>query len=300
MTTYSFSKNQHANFAESCHGRIVYAKHIPTGRYILGTNYLNTLHLNIFSVATQTKSNLPYIEHILESSESDFVFWARDIQHPNEKSYSMAPAYKAAITPNVEDFFNQIKSTYNLMIELKKMELSDRTRRCLTDERMLILGQVAIRPEDDIKQIKNFGPHSFDEIRGILEEKKLSFGMSEHKELVGAFAKIHAHSIGIDQLDVSDRTQKCLEEQNILDIGSLSRLSSEEVKGIKNLSKSSYEEIEKILSDHGLEFADPSHKEMDTAKLNFTTPWGYPEGAKKNPPDIKIPSGHPWGSSKFD
>ncbi len=290
MATYSFTKNQYPNYVESYHNRIVYIKHVPTGAYLPGVNYISGLHKNIFSVALHILKYQP-VQSVLDSEQGDFVFWFRHIPNPNEESYSMAPAYKAKIHHKVNEikefdfksYLNQLAMLYSLPTKIETINFSDRTVRCLREEKIFIIGQIAIRPEDGIKRIKNLSKSSFDEIGRTLHERRLSFGMPEHENLVSAFVKIHAHTIGIDQLTTSDRTKKCLEEQNILNLGSLSQLSLEEVKGIKNFSESSYEEVGKILKDHGLEFADPTHQEMVTAKQNFTTPWD-----------------HPWGSSKFD
>ncbi|MBG0777196.1 MAG: DNA-directed RNA polymerase subunit alpha [Desulfovibrionaceae bacterium] len=73
----------------------------------------------------------------------------------------------------------------NLFKSIDELELSVRATNCLKSANITLVGELVQRTEADMLKTKNFGRKSLDEIRRVLQEMNLEFGMKidgfEHK-----------------------------------------------------------------------------------------------------------------------
>ncbi|MDL2207338.1 DNA-directed RNA polymerase subunit alpha [Desulfovibrio sp. OttesenSCG-928-M14] len=65
----------------------------------------------------------------------------------------------------------------NLFKSIDELELSVRATNCLKSANISLVGEIVQRAESDMLKTKNFGKKSLDEIKRVLEEMSLGFGM---------------------------------------------------------------------------------------------------------------------------
>jgi DNA-directed RNA polymerase subunit alpha len=65
----------------------------------------------------------------------------------------------------------------NLLRKAKELELSVRSATCLENERIVYIGDLVQKSEQEMLRTANFGRKSLNEVRGILTNMGLSFGM---------------------------------------------------------------------------------------------------------------------------
>ena len=65
----------------------------------------------------------------------------------------------------------------NLFKSIDELELSVRATNCLKSANISLVGEIVQRAESDMLKTKNFGKKSLDEIKRVLEEMNLGFGM---------------------------------------------------------------------------------------------------------------------------
>jgi len=66
----------------------------------------------------------------------------------------------------------------NLLRKITDQELSVRSQNCLKIDNIVYLGDLVVKPESQMLKTPNFGKKSLNEIKQILEEYNLSFGMN--------------------------------------------------------------------------------------------------------------------------
>ena len=147
-----------------------------------------------------------------------------------------------------------------LRIPVTDFELSVRSRNCLANMNVRTLGDLIRLTEQELLSFKNFGETSLTEIKSILTQKGLRLGMlprEENRPLVsGIFAdagdrdSILARSI--EDLDLSVRSRKALENLEVRTIGDLTRIGEPQLLSCKNFGQTSLMEIKKKLADLGL------------------------------------------------
>jgi hypothetical protein len=76
-----------------------------------------------------------------------------------------------------EGFKPQGEKAYDIRIDDLDKNLSGRTRNCLKNEEMEYVGQLVQKTEGEMLRTPNFGKKGLNELRGILAEHGLSFGM---------------------------------------------------------------------------------------------------------------------------
>ena len=74
----------------------------------------------------------------------------------------------------------------NLFKSIDELELSVRATNCLKSANISIVGELVQRSEADMLKTKNFGRKSLDEIRRVLQELNLEFGMK-----IDGFEQMH-------------------------------------------------------------------------------------------------------------
>lgn len=160
-------------------------------------------------------------------------------------------AAQAAI-PELQPFCDKRRL---LDTSIKELELSVRSHNCLWKERILTIGDLIRRTEDEIAGIRSLGRISLDEIKRQLREHGLYLGSvagtteaeDGEKRLLDA---------SVDELALSVRPRNCLRHENIRTIGDLIHRTESEIAEIRNLGRRSLEEITKRLEDLGLKLSE--------------------------------------------
>jgi len=195
------------------------------------------------------------ISDFKEPSLHEMKFLHRAPPYHKNIHKTIVPATRAEIFSETQllNIFTLLLQLYCFVIPIDDYKLSDRTVKCLKENNINTLGQLALKKESEVKAIKNLSQSSFNELDALLAENKLSFGFSFYDELfyiiIQSFLKTP-----IDDYKLSDRTVNCLKENNINTLGQLAIKEESEVKEIKNLSQSSFNELEALLAENKLSF----------------------------------------------
>jgi DNA-directed RNA polymerase subunit alpha len=153
-----------------------------------------------------------------------------------------------------------------LDIPVTDFELSVRARNCLKKMDILTLGDLVRTSEAELLGYKNFGETSLKEIKEMLAAKGLRLGLAsedgaegyetENAELEEEDPEDATRSIPIDQIELSVRARRVLEQLNVHTIGELAQKSEAELMGQKNFGQTSLQEMRQRLTEHGLAFRD--------------------------------------------
>jgi DNA-directed RNA polymerase subunit alpha len=173
---------------------------------------------------------------------------------------------------------------------ISEFELSVRSRNCLSKMNIQTLGDLVRKSEQELLAYKNFGETSLQEIKDILAQKGLRLGMSTDDDTSPLYtaprqpADAHldalfggptgssgapstagmpgaAESRGggtdpgehpIEQLDLSIRARRCMENLEIRTVGDLVRHSETELLASKNFGQTSLNEVRRKLESMGL------------------------------------------------
>ena len=193
-----------------------------------------------------------YVELVLES-------------HPN---HQRAILFEKDIDSSKTMFYDEEKeekrSRKNQILEtpISDFELSVRSRNCLKKMKLETLGDLLNISEVELLSYKNFGETSLREIKVILDSKGLHLGMAlEEKQFVVGDGLEPGEEMAedegfsnkpVDDLQLSVRARKCLENLEIRTIGDLTRRTEAELLGCKNFGVTSLNEIKKAVANIGL------------------------------------------------
>ena len=150
---------------------------------------------------------------------------------------------------------------------LNDFTLSVRTTNCLYNEDIVSLKDLIQKTEEDMLQIRNMGRKSLDELKALLTEMDLSFGMQmieyNHKQAEKIFSthdcpfmisptdsRLLKH---VDSLDLSIRSINCLKSAKINWVGDLIQKTEVELLKTPNFGRTSLREIQSKLSEIGLD-----------------------------------------------
>jgi hypothetical protein len=75
----------------------------------------------------------------------------------------------------------------NLLRPVEELELSVRSANCLANARIIYIGQLVQRSEDDLLRVGDFGRKSLKEVKEILNSMGLSFGMTDQNPIIAKF-----------------------------------------------------------------------------------------------------------------
>ena len=121
------------------------------------------------------------------------------------------------------------------------------------------IGDLLRTTEAELLSYKNFGETSLSEIKGILNSKNLRLGMAlEDKNLMSSKPQAQpenettVENKPVDDLEISVRAKKCLQNLDIRTIGELLSHSETELLNCKNFGMTSLSEIKQRLSNVGL------------------------------------------------
>ena len=144
---------------------------------------------------------------------------------------------------------------------LTDFELSVRSRNCLKKMNIETLGDLLNITEAELLAYKNFGETSLVEIKTILEPRGLRLGMAREEE-AGPGLEIIPEEIAdtskdvlaksVDEIELSVRSRKALQQLDIRTIGELISKTDAELLGCKNFGVTSLNEIKQRLGMYGL------------------------------------------------
>ncbi|MFT4537951.1 MAG: DNA-directed RNA polymerase subunit alpha [Planctomycetota bacterium] len=153
-----------------------------------------------------------------------------------------------------EDLLNQV-----LRIPITDFELSVRARNSLNKMNILTLGDLVVKTEPELLSVKNFGETSLNEIKEILNSKRLRLGMNR----LEAAASIATHSATsandedelaqpISILKLSIRARRVVENIGALTVQDICQHSEDELLGMPNFGATSLAELKSKLTEMGL------------------------------------------------
>ncbi len=159
------------------------------------------------------------------------------------------------------DKFQQV-----LEMPISDFELSVRSRNCLKKMGIRTLGDLTKITEAELLAYKNFGETSLNEIKAILASKNLRLGQAledKASKKAAAMLPMSAPSASenaspeileksIDELQLSVRSSKCLQNLNIETIGDLLKYSESDLMSVKNFGLVSLNEIKEKLAELGI------------------------------------------------
>src|SRR4029077_13580551 len=102
---------------------------------------------------------------------------------------------------------NQMNEVLNRSVE--ELELSVRSYNCLKNANIQTIGDLVQRTEAEMLRTKNFGRKSLNEIKEILQNLGLGFGMKFDAQgrLVASPASMQPYSAGPDEGDIPDQDE---------------------------------------------------------------------------------------------
>ncbi len=177
-----------------------------------------------------------------------------------------------------------------LRTPITEFELSVRSRNCLAKMNIATLGDLVRKSEPELLAYKNFGETSLQEIKDILAQKGLRLGMSQQDDaplyaaprqqaeaqlnaLFGApapetnlattgmppptsaplgGASTDPLEVPIEQLDLSIRARRCMDNLEIRTVGDLIQHSEAALLASKNFGQTSLNEVRRKLEGMGL------------------------------------------------
>ena len=142
-----------------------------------------------------------------------------------------------------------------------EFELSVRARNCLKKMNIHTLGDLVRTSEPQLLAYKNFGETSLKEIKDMLSAKGLRLGQAS-EEAPQAPAPLHQLAeppkdegdlaLPIDQIDLSVRARKAMENLKVRTLGELAALTEGELLACRNFGQTSLNEVRQRLAEHGL------------------------------------------------
>ena len=151
---------------------------------------------------------------------------------------------------------DNVRKKQVLQIPVTEFELSVRSRNCLQKMGIHTLGDLVSKSEPELLSYKNFGETSLQEIRKILNQKKLRLGEGVRSDetfmlsIDGEAASLLGEPVSL--LELSSRSQRCMDRLGIETIADLMQRNELELVSQKNFGVTSLNEVKRKLSDRGL------------------------------------------------
>jgi len=146
-----------------------------------------------------------------------------------------------------------------LQIPVTEFELSVRSRNCLQKMNIHTLGDLIEKSETELLAYKNFGETSLAEIRKILTQKNLRLGegvRSDDRNVLLVDSEQSAIlSEPVSTLELSSRSQRCMDRLGIESLGDLVRRTELELVSQKNFGVTSLHEVKRKLKECNLTLA---------------------------------------------
>ncbi len=147
-----------------------------------------------------------------------------------------------------------------LQIPITDFELSVRSRNCLQKMNIHTLGDLIKKTEAELLSYKNFGETSLNEIKRILAQKgfRLGQGLDEERSRQKALPDSEHEKMlsePVSVLELSSRSQRCMDRLGIESIGELIKRTELELVSQKNFGVTSLNEVKRKLKTRSLSLA---------------------------------------------
>ena len=152
-----------------------------------------------------------------------------------------------------------------LRVPISDFELSVRSRNCLAKMQLITLGDLVQKTELELLGYKNFGETSLTEIKDVLISKGLRLGMFDEETMDEVTRRVLAATRqaeqeagkdilkhNVDELELSVRARRCVEDAGVATIGELVSKDKDELLAARNFGRASLNEVREKLALHGL------------------------------------------------
>lgn len=144
----------------------------------------------------------------------------------------------------------------HLYRSIDQLELSVRTSLCLANDNVRFVGDFARKSEAKLLRIPNFGRKSLNELKEVLAQIGLHFGMDLPEwppEDIDDLSKQAGKLLErVDELELSVRSANCLKNDGINYVGELVQKSEAEMLMTPNFGRRSLNEIKEVIAGSGL------------------------------------------------
>jgi len=130
-----------------------------------------------------------------------------------------------------------------MLKSIKDIGLTDATAAWLTKNRILLIGDLVLKTEHELRALSNGSDHAVAEIKDRLTPLGLQMGMQVHAW--PSLPKVLYRKL--DEFDVSVRTANCLKNDNILYLGDLVQRTEAEMLRTSNFGRKSLNEIKEVI-----------------------------------------------------
>jgi DNA-directed RNA polymerase subunit alpha len=187
-----------------------------------------------------------------------------DPNHPRARLYIKdVMASKAMV---IDDEADAAIDKQNAILDtpVTDFDLSVRTRNALRKMNIRTLADLVRMTEAELRNFKNFGEASIEEIKGMLTQRGLRLGQVADEEQSAAkkavYEQLKATTGGddavlnrsVNELNLSVRARKALTLLNVHALGDLCMRTEAELMGVKNFGMTSLMEIKAKLAEMGL------------------------------------------------
>ena len=177
---------------------------------------------------------------------------------------------------------NKKKEEEKKEIDVGDLGLTKRAYNCLIRAGINNLDDLANMTEEQLRKVRNLGNSSFEEIVAKMREFGISFKTEEikknnqlHKgdlsENLGKLKEIQEKNkkkeqekkeIGVGDLGLTKRAYNCLIRAGINNLDDLANMTEEQLRGVGNLGKKSFEEIVDKMQEFGISFKTKEKSEL--------------------------------------
>ncbi len=187
-----------------------------------------------------------------------------DVNHPRARLYIKdVMASKAMV---IDDETDAVFDKQNAMLDtpVTDFDLSVRTRNALRKMNIRTLADLVRMTEAELRNFKNFGEGSIEEIKSMLAQRGVRLGQVADEEQTAAkkavYDQLKASTGGddstlnrsVNELNLSVRARKALTLLNVHSLADLCMRTEAELMGVKNFGMTSLMEIKAKLNEMGL------------------------------------------------
>ena len=187
-----------------------------------------------------------------------------DPNHPRARLYIKDVMASKAMVIDDEDDAVMDKQSAMLDTPVTDFDLSVRTRNALRKMNIRTLADLVRMTEAELRNFKNFGEASIEEIKSMLAQRGLRLGQVADEEQTAAkkavYDQLKASTGGddstlnrsVNELNLSVRARKALTLLNVHSLADLCMRTEAELMGVKNFGMTSLMEIKAKLNEMGL------------------------------------------------
>lgn len=163
-----------------------------------------------------------------------------------------------------------------LGVPVDDFEFSVRVRNCLQRMNIHTLGDLVGMTEEELLNSKNFGETSLEEIKEVLGARGLHLGEGREEAAAEAPAPLEPTPVEpaaepdeamlekpLAELELSERSRKCMERMGITTVGELVSHTADELLASRNFGRTSLVEVTEKLARFGLALQRPAPEDSE-------------------------------------